>query len=101
MTQPRKVKKYPQRLCMACQTMRDKRELLRVVRSPEGRLSLDLTGKAPGRGAYLCSAPDCLKRAKKTRGLERALGVKVSAELWDEIETQAAAMRLRAWDAES
>ncbi len=91
MTQPRKVKKYPQRLCLACQTMKDKRELMRIVRSPQGEPALDPTGKAPGRGAYLCCAPECLKKAKKSRGLERALGVKISPELWAEIEARAAA----------
>lgn len=59
-----------------------KNELIRVVRSPEGALSIDLRGKAPGRGAYLCRSSECLKRAVKSRALERALSVPVPEDVW-------------------
>ncbi|MCQ4772024.1 YlxR family protein, partial [Intestinimonas massiliensis] len=65
-------KKIPMRQCVGCREMKSKRELIRVVRSPEGEVPLDFKGKKPGRGAYLCPAPDCLARAKKSRALERA-----------------------------
>ncbi len=64
------------RMCVGCRVMMDKKTLKRVVRSPEGVISLDMAGKAPGRGAYVCSIP-CLERALKTRALERALAHKV------------------------
>ena len=60
-------KKIPMRQCLGCREMFPKRELIRVVRSPEGELSLDFKGKAPGRGAYLCGKPECLKKARKSR----------------------------------
>lgn len=68
-------KKIPMRQCLGCREMFPKRELIRVVRSPEGELSLDFKGKAPGRGAYLCGKPECLKKARKSRAIERALSV--------------------------
>lgn len=67
-------KKVPVRQCLGCREQKAKNELLRVVRSPEGVVSLDLRGKAPGRGAYLCRSPECLRRAVKSRALERSLG---------------------------
>ena len=67
------VKKIPMRQCLGCREMKPKRELLRVVRSPEGEVSLDTRGKKPGRGAYVCPNADCLKKAIKTRALSRAL----------------------------
>lgn len=71
-------KKIPMRQCLGCREMFPKRELIRVVRSPEGELSLDFKGKAPGRGAYLCGKPECLKKARKSRAIERALSVEVA-----------------------
>ena len=65
-----KVKKLPQRQCVGCRERKEKRELIRVVRSPEGGISLDFKGKKPGRGAYLCPDLECLKRARKSRALE-------------------------------
>ena len=62
--------------------------LIRVVRSPEGELSLDFKGKAPGRGAYLCGKPECLKKARKSRAIERALSVAVPEEVYDQLEQQ-------------
>ena len=68
-----KVKKIPQRQCVGCREMKDKRALIRAVKSPQGEVSLDFTGKKPGRGAYVCPNSECLKRARKSRALERAL----------------------------
>ena len=68
-----KVKKIPQRQCVGCREMKDKKSLLRVVKSPEGTVSLDFGGKKPGRGAYVCHDVGCLKKARKSRALERAL----------------------------
>ena len=68
-----KVKKIPQRKCLGCNEMKDKKALLRVVRSPEGEVSLDLTGKKNGRGAYVCPDKECITKAVKEKRLERAL----------------------------
>ena len=78
----------PQRMCCACREMKGKRQLLRLVRSPEGALSLDETGKKSGRGAYLCQNAECVKKAKKARSLERALNLngKIPEEIWQAIE---------------
>lgn len=70
-------KKIPLRMCVGCRQMRPKKELIRVVRSPEGEIKVDAVGKAPGRGAYLCPAGGCLEKAVKTRALDRALEQKV------------------------
>lgn len=76
-------KKTPMRQCLGCREMKPKRELLRVVRSPEGVVSTDPRGKAPGRGAYVCPNPDCLKRAMKTKALSRAFGVELPQEVYE------------------
>ena len=83
-----KVKKLPQRQCVGCREMKEKRELIRVVRSPEGEISLDFKGKKPGRGAYLGPDPECLKRARKSRALERAFETAITPELYDELERE-------------
>ena len=74
-------KKIPMRQCLGCREMKPKRELLRVVRSPEGEVSLDTRGKKPGRGAYVCPNADCLKKAVKTRALSRALETEIPDEV--------------------
>ncbi len=81
-------KKIPQRQCMGCRERKEKRELIRVVRSPEGVVSLDFRGKAPGRGAYLCPAPMCLKKAMKSRAIERSLEVPIPAEVYARLEQE-------------
>ena len=83
-----KVKKIPQRQCVGCREMKSKRELIRVVRSPEGEVSLDFKGKKPGRGAYVCYSVECLKKARKSRALERALEVSIPAEVYDAMEAE-------------
>ncbi len=83
-----KTKKIPIRQCLGCRERFAKKELIRVVRSPEGTISLDFKGKAPGRGAYLCGKPECLKKARKSRAIERALETKVPDEVYDMLEAQ-------------
>ena len=76
-------KKIPMRQCVGCREMRPKRELVRVVKSPEGEISLDFKGKAPGRGAYVCPNAECLKKARKARALERAFDWQSPPEVYD------------------
>ena len=78
-----KTRKIPMRRCTGCQEMKNKRELSRIVRDPEGMLSVDFSGKKSGRGAYICANPECLEKAIKTKGLERSLQVAISPELVD------------------
>ena len=85
MQKPRKI---PQRQCVGCREMKDKKALIRVVRSPEGTISLDFKGKLPGRGAYVCPNPECLKKARKSRALERAFDMAIPAEVYDQLEGQ-------------
>lgn len=81
-------RKIPLRQCLGCREMFPKKELIRVVRSPEGAIALDFKGKAPGRGAYVCHNPECLKKAKKSRALERAFDVSVPDEIYDALTAQ-------------
>ena len=83
-----KVKKIPQRQCVGCREMKDKKPLLRVVKSPEGTVSLDFGGKKPGRGAYVCHNVECLRRAQKSRALERAFETAIPAEVYDAMEAE-------------
>ena len=75
-----KPRKIPMRMCVGCREMKEKKELIRVVRSPEGEVSLDPVGKKSGRGAYVCRSAECLKRAIKQKQLERQLDVTLPAE---------------------
>ena len=81
-------KKIPMRQCLGCREMKPKRELIRVVRSPEGEISLDFRGKKPGRGAYLCPHTDCLKKIRKSKALERSFSAPVPAQVYEELEEQ-------------
>lgn len=81
-----KVKKIPMRMCTGCMEMKPKKELVRVVRSKEGEVSLDLTGKKPGRGAYVCRNSECLEKAFKTKRLNRNLEVSINEELYDKLK---------------
>ena len=76
-----KPKKIPMRMCVGCREMKEKRELIRIVRTPEGETLIDPTGKKSGRGAYVCRSPECLKRAIKQRQLERQLEVTLTEEV--------------------
>lgn len=80
-----KVKSIPQRKCVGCNEMKDKKSLLRIVRSPEGEISLDLTGKKNGRGAYVCPSKECITKAVKEKRLERALAKPVSEEVYQQL----------------
>ena len=73
-------KRKPQRTCLGCRESKNKDELIRIVRSPEGEVSVDLTGKKNGRGAYLCRQASCLQKAVKSRALGRALKTEIPAE---------------------
>ena len=84
-------KKIPMRQCVGCREMRPKKELVRVVRSPEGEISLDLTGRKPGRGAYVCHRAECLKIARKARRLEKTCSCQIPAEVYDHMEEELAA----------
>ena len=79
-------KKIPQRTCMGCQAKKDKRELVRIVRSPEGEISVDLTGKKPGRGAYICPDLECLNKVVKSKRLERSLETVISEEVYETLK---------------
>ena len=81
-------KKIPMRMCVGCRQMRPKKELLRVVRTPENEIRLDRTGKASGRGAYVCPAEECLEKAQKIRALERALEHKVDPEVFERLKEE-------------
>ncbi len=76
----------PIRMCAGCRERAPKKELIRVVRTPEGGLLLDAREKAPGRGAYLCRKVECLRKARKSRALERALNLTIPPEAYDELE---------------
>ena len=80
--------KVPMRQCLGCREMKPKRELIRAVKSPEGVISLDFKGKAPGRGAYICPNPQCLKKAIKGKALERAFASEIPAEVYIGLEKQ-------------
>ena len=81
-------KKIPQRQCMGCRERKEKREMIRVVRSPEGTVSLDFRGKAPGRGAYICPDPMCLKKAIRSKALERSLETAIPEEIYARLEQE-------------
>ena len=81
-------KKIPQRQCMGCRERKEKREMIRVVRSPEGNVSLDFGGKLNGRGAYLCPNPDCLKRAIRSKALDRSLEVTIPEDVYARLEKE-------------
>ena len=80
------AKKTPARMCTACRQMKPKNELVRIVKTPEGDIKLDLTGKLNGRGAYICKSAECLKKAQKIGALSRAFGTEIPAEVFTELE---------------
>ena len=81
-------KKIPMRQCLGCRTMKPKKEMIRVVRSPEGEISMDLRGKASGRGAYVCNDMGCLKNAIKTKAIERAFETAIPDEVYESLKAQ-------------
>ncbi len=82
------VKKIPLRKCTGCGEMKPKKELIRVVRSPDGHISLDLIGRAAGRGAYICPAIDCLRAARKAHRLERSFSCAIPEDIYDRMEQE-------------
>jgi len=83
-----KTKKVPMRMCTGCGEMFEKRSLVRVVKSPEGEISIDLTGKKSGRGAYVCKNPECLKMARKKKALERAFQTQIDDAVYARMEEE-------------
>ena len=80
-----KTRKIPMRMCVGCREMKEKRSLMRVVKSPEGAISFDRVGKAPGRGAYVCRSKECFERAVKQRQLERALETRIEEAVFSQL----------------
>ena len=85
-------KKIPQRQCMGCRERKAKKELIRVVRGTDGTVSLDFSGKLNGRGAYLCPDPNCLKKAEKSKALERSLETEIPQEVYDRLAKEMGAL---------
>lgn len=85
MAKPRKI---PQRMCIGCREMRNKKELIRIVRTPQGAIEIDHTGKKPGRGAYICPELECLQQAFKGQRLQKALEQDISTELIETLKDQ-------------
>lgn len=81
-------RKVPLRMCAGCGEMKPKQELVRVVKSPDGEISLDLTGRKPGRGAYVCHSAECLKAARKAHRLEKAFSCRIPDEVYDRMEEE-------------
>lgn len=81
-------KKVPLRRCNGCMEMKPKKELVRVVKNKDGEISLDLTGKKPGRGAYVCKDVECLKKARKARRFEREFACKIPEEIFDMMQEE-------------
>lgn len=81
-------KKIPMRQCVGCRTMFPKKELIRVVRSPEGEISLDFRGKKPGRGAYVCPKAECLEKARKQRALERGFSCQIPDAVYEQMKEE-------------
>ncbi|MGN1114025.1 MAG: RNase P modulator RnpM [Oscillospiraceae bacterium] len=83
-----KAKKLPMRMCLGCGEMKPKRELVRVVKSKDGEISLDLTGRKSGRGAYICRDVQCLRAARKARKFEKSFSCKIDNEIYDSMEAE-------------
>mgnify|MGYP003461883544 FL=1 len=82
------LKKIPLRMCLGCNEMKPKNELIRVVKDPEGNISLDFTGKKNGRGAYICRSKACLEKAIKSKRIERSFSVAIPNEIYDSLEKE-------------
>lgn len=81
-------KKIPLRQCLGCGEMKNKKEMLRVIKTPEGEICLDTTGRKNGRGAYVCMSGECLAKARKNKGLERSLKTAIPEGVYDELEKE-------------
>ena len=82
------AKKIPMRMCTGCREMKPKKELVRIVKTPEGEIKIDLTGRLNGRGAYICASMECFVKAKKSGALSKAFSAAVSEEIYSQIETE-------------
>lgn len=89
------AKKVPFRLCAGCGKQKSKKELVRIVKAPEGEISLDPTGKKNGRGAYVCKSIDCLHKAIKVKGLERSLKANIPSQVLEALEKEMIALESR------
>ena len=83
-----KQRKTPLRLCLGCNESKDKKELIRAVKNKDGEIFIDKTGKANGRGAYICNNAECLAKARKSKGLERSFKQSINAEIYDALEKE-------------
>lgn len=83
-----KKKKVPMRMCIGCAEMKPKRELIRVVKNKDNEISVDFTGRKPGRGAYICNNTECLTKAQKAKRLEKAFETSISSEIFDTLKVQ-------------
>lgn len=83
-----KVKRIPERQCLGCNEHKPKSELLRVLRTPEGEILLDFTGKKSGRGAYICRDVNCLKKARRSKRIDRSLNANIPEEVYDRMESE-------------
>jgi len=83
-----KTKKIPMRSCVGCMESKTKNELIRILKTPENDVVIDITGRQNGRGAYICHKVECLKRARKTKALERSLSIQIPDEIYADIERQ-------------
>lgn len=82
------VKKVPLRKCTGCGEMKHKKEMFRIIKTPEDEIVLDTTGKKNGRGAYICNSAECFAKARKTKALERSLKTAIPEEIYDELEKE-------------
>ena len=82
------AKKIPLRQCVGCGEMKGKKEMIRVIKTPEGEICLDATGKKNGRGAYVCKSAECLKKARKNQGLNRSLKMAIPDEIYEQLEKE-------------
>lgn len=87
-----KTRKIPQRICVGCREMKNKRELIRIVRTPEGTVEMDLTGKKAGRGTYICPRVECFEEAVKGKRLQKALEQNIPAEVLEMVKEQVKAI---------
>ena len=81
-------KKIPMRKCVGCGEMKEKKDLIRVIKTPDSEIMIDLSGKANGRGAYMCRSAECLKKALKNKGLERSLKSKLTQDVYERMEKE-------------
>lgn len=84
------TKKIPLRQCIGCNEMKSKKEMIRILKTPEGGIVMDATGRKNGRGAYICSSMDCLKKAEKSKGLERSFKMAIPKEVYETLEKEMA-----------